>query len=286
MAPLLPLVLAAAPYFFTADHALYRAVVEPAAQVQRGVQPARELARARVELPGLVMGHAQRGGEAVAVVCPRGLARTDAAQGCPVVLVDARGAAQPLGLSGLSAEFLPGNREVLVWTDDLRLVRVARDTLATALVATGVLEPRLSADGQSFAFSRAPGLTRLAPGFVACPFVQRFGAEPRRVDGPCHAQAPFVSPSGAPLYVSTAGGTAGLVHAGRRVEARVPGRELVWLDGDRALYSAHYQTEELWLFDARLRQARPVGPGREPALVGGAVFAFDGKRVVQVEVGR
>lgn len=285
MAPLLPLVLAAAPYFFTADRALYRAEVEPSAAV-RGVQPARELSRARVELPGLVLGHSQRDGEAVAVVCPPGLTRTDAAQGCPVYLIDARGGALPLGLAGLSAELAPGNRAVLVWTDDLRLLRVSRDTLSAAPVASSVLEPRLSADGQSFAFARAPGLTRLTPGFVACPFVQRFGAEPRRVDGPCHAQAPFVSPTGAALYVSTAGGLAGLVHAGRRVEARVPGRELLWLDGDRALYSAHYEAEELWLFDARLRQARLLGPGREPALVQGAVLAFDGKRVVQVEVAR
>jgi hypothetical protein len=285
MGPLLTLVLTATPYFFTDDHALYRAVVQPVAAAQSGAQPAQELSRSRIELPGLVMGHTQRGPEAVAVVCPRTLARTDAAHGCEVFHVDARGNARALGVLGLSAELAPGNREVLVWTEDLKFIRLTLATGATLVLASEVLEPRLSADGLSFAFARAPGLTRLTPGFVACPFTQGLGGEAVRVGGPCDAQAPFVSPSGAALYVTTDGGMAALVHHGRTIAARVPGRELVWLDGDRALYSAHYEAQELWVFDARTQRARQVGLGREPAILEGSVFAFDGQRVVQVEVG-
>jgi hypothetical protein len=153
-----------------------------------------------------------------------------------------------------------------------------------------VLEPRLSADGRSFAFSRAPGLTRLTPGFVACPFVQAFGEEPRAVNGPCHAQAPFLSPTGAALYVSTSTGLASFVADGKTVTGPrfipVAGRELAWVDGERALYTAHYETQELWLFDTRTKTARHVASGREPAWVGEALLAYDGRQVVQVEVGR
>ena len=286
MGPLLSVVVAAAPYFFTADHSLHRAVVEPVAAAQSGSQRARELARTRVELPGLVMGHTQRGAEALAVVCPATLVRTDAVHGCDIFHIDARGTARPLGVRGLSAELLPGNRDALVWTEDLKLLRVSLATGASEVLASGVLEPRLFADGTGFAVARAPGLTRLTPGFVACPFTQVFGAKPTAVRGPCHAQAPFISPTGESLYVSTATDHAALVHGGRVLSAKVPGRELVWLDGDRALYSAHYDTQELWLFDARTQTARSIGVGREPTLIEGKVFAFDGERVIQVEVER
>jgi hypothetical protein len=277
MGPLLSVVVAAVPYFFTADHALHRALVEPTARV---------VASSKVELPGLVVGQTQRGGEAVAVVCPATLVRTDAVHGCDVFHVDARGAVRAIGARGLSAELLPGNREALVWTEDLRLLRVSLATGDSEVLASDVLEPRLAADGTAFSFARAPGLKRLTPGFVACAFTQVFGAEPVAVRGPCHAQAPFISPSGEALYVSTATGHAALVNNGRVLTAKVPGRELVWLDGDRALYSAHYQTQELWLFDARTQTARAIGIGREPALIDGKVFAFDGSKVVLVEVGR
>jgi hypothetical protein len=289
MPPLFAVVVAATPYFFTQDAALYRAVVEPIAAVQSGASPALERSRARVELPGAVIAFTQRAEEAVAVACAQ-LVRSDALPGCDVFHVDATGAVRALGLRGYSAELMVGNREVLVWADDLRLVRLALASGTVQTVATSVLEPRLFADGSGFSFSRAPGLKRLTPGFNACPFTQSFGDEARKLDGPCDAQAPFVSPTGTALYVSTATGMASLVSAGRRVESArflpVPGRELVWLDGERALYTAHYQTQELWLFDARTRTARRIAGGREPALIGNMVFAFDGERVVQVEVGR
>ena len=276
MGPLLSLVLTATPYFFTHDHALYRA--------EGG-------ATARLEMPGLVMGHTQRAGEAAAVVCPKNAPRTDALPGCEVFYVDRAGTVQPLGFRGYSAEIFPGNRAVAVWTDDLRLLKYELASGAVQELARGVLEPRLFPDGTGISFSRAPGLTRLTPGFNACPYVQSFGDEAKRVAGPCHAQAPFVSPGGSALYVSTESGLATMVNAGRAVLSRsgfipVPGRELVWLDADRALYTAHYETQTLWLFDARTRTARQVGVGREPAIVDGRVLAFDGARVVEVEVTR
>lgn len=292
MAPLFPFLLAAAPYFFTQGPALYRAELELSPAQGSGATPVARSTRARVELPGAVVAYAQRDGEAVAVAC-RALPPTDALPGCPVFHVDGRGAVTALPLSGYSAELLPGNAEVLVWTDALELLRHALATGATARVATSVLEPRLSADGRQVAFARASGLTRLTPGFVACPFaLELAGGEARRLPGPCHAQAPFLSPQGSALYVSTQGGLAGLVLDGRRVSGTgagdfvpVPGRELVWLDAARAVYTAHYGEPVLWLFDARDGSARPLAQGREPALLGGRLVAAQGDRVVQVEVG-
>ena len=282
LSSLLPVVLAASPYFFVDGHTLVRAEVELADAPSSGRVAVRELSRRAVKLPGLVIGHAQRDAEDVAVVCPPTLQRTDAAEACEVFFIDARGVATPLGFKALSAQLLPGpHREVLLWTAALELLKL-RDG-RTEVLARGVLEPRLAADGKAIGVAIAPGLTQLVPGFDACPFVLT-GSELRRLAGPCEAQAPFLSSSGTALWISTSGGQAHPVVDGVSLPAMpVPGRELVWLDGHRALFTARYDTDTLWVLDVKSGAAQQLGAGREPALVAGRVLAFDGRRVVQVE---
>lgn len=284
LSPLLSLALAATPYFFVEGHTLYRSEVEPSASTSSGVVAVRELSRRAVKLPGLVIAHAQRDGEDAAVVCTASLQRTDAAEPCDVFLVDQRGVARPVGFKALSAELLPrraGGRELLLWTGALELLRLREGR--PELLARGVIEPRLGADGETIGVAIAPGLSQLTPGFDACAF-QLGRAGLRRLEGPCEAQAPFISSSGTALWISTAGGQAHPVVDGQALPPMpVPGRELIWLDDRRALFTARYDTDTLWVLDVKSGAARQLGAGREPAWVEGRVLAFDGARVIQVE---
>lgn len=279
LSALVPVVLAAT-YFFVDDHVLYRSEVERTDPTSSGAVAVRELSRAAVKLPGLVMAHSQRDGAGVAVVCPASLQLTDAAEPCDAFFIDARGVAKPLGLKALSAELLPNDEGVLLWTASLDLLKV-RDGRAEVL-ARGVLEPRLGADGKTIGVAIAKGLQSLTPGFDACAFTLAEGAL-RKLEGPCEAQAPFLSPAGAALWISTDSGHAHPVVDGRPLPAMpVPGRELIWLDARTALFTARYDTDTLWVLDVKTGAARQIAAGREPAFVDGRVLAFDGRHVVEV----
>lgn len=299
MAPaLLALVLAADPtpgvFFHLEAATLWRAEVVPgAAAGQSGRVSARVLSHREVRLPGLVMGFEASGAEAVAVVCPRSLERTDAAHGCPLFHVRADGAARRLGVSGLWGA-LDGTGGVLYLADDLTL-RAREAGGPERVLARHVLEPRLSPDRRRVGLAHVPGLTRLEPGFEACAAIFDLSTgELAPEAGPCSAQAPFLGPAGARLNVSTASGLAALYSRGRQLSGRteadfvkVPGTELVWLDARRALYAARYERDELLLLDVDTGAVRALGPGHAPALVrdgSGAegLFAFDGRDVVEL----
>lgn len=297
---LLPLLLAAtAPYFAVESQTLVRHEVTLAAAVESGLSAVASDVRTTLRLPGLVMAVDQRDGVAVATVCPRTLARTDHAQGCAVFGVGADGVPHALGLDGLSAQVLPGGREALVWSESLELVRVSLDGAKRSVVARGVLEPRLSADGRSVGVAVAPGLERLEPGFVACPFVVALAnGERTPAAGACDSQAPFVSSSGHTVAVATDTGIAGLVVDGTRISGHtwddftpVPGAEWQWLDGTRAVFATHYETRELWRFEVGAGRPVKLGLGSQPAWVRTSegervLLALGPNGVVRVEVSR
>lgn len=295
------LVLVASPapgvYFHLENEVLWRAEVLPGAPSgQSGFVPARVRTHAPVRLPGAVAGFEAQGPRAVAVVCPPGLPRTDALPGCPLALVREDGSVAPLGVAGLWGVPLPDGR--LLWLGaDLVLRARPLEGGAAAVLATGVLDPHPDPDFRQVGVAHVPGLEAPTPGFDACPAavdVARGGV--RRLAGPCAAAAPFLAPGGAALHVSTASGLASLWSGGRRLSGAssadfvpVPGRELAWLDGARAVYAARYEGDALWLLDVERGVARALGPGHAPARVrdgAGAegLFAFDGRGVVEASV--
>jgi hypothetical protein len=297
--PLLALVLAADPgpgvFFHVEGATLWRAeVMVGAAEGHSGAMPARVLSHRPVRLPGLVMGLDVAGAEAIAVVCPRTLERTDAAHGCPLFHVRSDGSARRLGVQGLWGGLVDGER-LLFLRGDLTLVARPVRGGEDEVLARNVLEPRLSVDRQRVGLAHVPGLTAFEPGFDACAAVLDLATRALvREPGPCAAQAPFLGPDGASLKVSTASGIASLFSRDRRLSGHseadfvpVPGSELVWLDGRRALYSARYERDELLLLDVERGAARMVGPGHALALVrDGAgregLFAYDGRAVVEL----
>lgn len=295
----LSLVLSAAPVFTLEAQALTLREVELERGDRSGVAPVRELRRTAVRLPGLVRALSQRDGAAVVTVCPRTLQRNDFAQDCAVFAVDGHGRARDLRRPGLTAELRAGARSALVWNAALELWEVDLVTLDARRLAEHVLEPHLSADGQRVGIARAEGLTRLVSGFDACPAVLRLSdGAAAAVEGPCRAQAPFVSATGHTVYVSTEGGVAGLVVDGVRRTGHdfgdfvpVPGAQWLWLDGRFAVYAAQYEESTLWLLDAERGEVVPLGEGAQPVVVrdgakGSAVLVSRGDEVVRLEVAR
>lgn len=295
---LLSLVVSAAPVFSLEAQALVVRQVELGDGASSGVAAVRELERAPVRLPGLVRALSQRDGAAVVTVCPRTLQRNDFAQDCQVFAVDARGRAKDLHRAGLTAELRAGARAALVWNAALQLWEIDLATGRERRLADHVLEPHLSADGASVGVARAEGLTQLVGGFDACPAVLRLAdGAVRPLEGPCRAQAPFLSSGGHAVYVSTEGGVAGLVVDGVRRTGHdfadfvpVPGAQWLWLDGRFAVYAAQYETSTLWLLDAARGEVHALGEGASPVLVRdgdqAAVLATRGDEVVRLEVAR
>ncbi len=304
---LLALATSAAPatYFYAAGPTLMRAQVPLAAQVASGAVEVAPVSVAAVRLPGFLAFHHQALGEAVAVVCREEPQRTDEPKPCDVFHVDRAGRALPLKVRALSAYLLPGGRFAF-WTDGLQLRSRALLGGPETLLASSVIDPVPGADGRQFGVAFAPGATRLTLGTDACPAVvpSDLAAEPARLPGPCQVgSAPFLSPSGIRLYVSTQGGMAafwtqqGSLPAVQRTQVGVTelnasfvpvaGRELIWLSDTTALYTARYERDELWSFDVRSGRAARLHPGAGPAWVEDgagqrAVLAADGARLLQL----
>lgn len=287
-------------YFFQDGAQLYRAVVQLEAGAQSGAAMANVSRFDLVKVPGAVVGHQQQGDEDVVVACVDGALPTDVVQDCDVFQVDAQGAVRALGVKALTASLLSDGR-VLTWSSALEV------KVGSQLVARHAFEPHAN-DLGVIGIGVDPRMERFEAGMSPCPFVLR-GEALSRVEGPCEAQAPFVSASGAVAYVSWIDGVASLyvgargekvarVGVGARADSPqfvpVPGSQWQWLTDDKAVYTAHYADETLWLLDISKRAATPLGRGREPQLrcSSGACLLFavdghgDGRRIVQYEVSR
>ncbi|MBK9035147.1 MAG: hypothetical protein IPL61_28435 [Myxococcales bacterium] len=216
-----------------------------------------------------------------------------AAPRCDAVVIAPDGARAPLGRTDLLAALRLDARRLVLLTSAGEL-RVRSDD-GEQVIARDVRDPRVASDRRVLAFTQyvpggGPGA---APGTLVALDLDR-GARWLVTDDPL-ASSPFPVPGGEQvLYVSARTGLAALYLATpgqpprqltnvghRTVDAGfvpVPGRELAWLDGRRAIFTATYGgVARLWALDLELGAAIDLGPGRRPrATAGGVEVIVDG----------
>lgn len=235
----------------------------------------------------------------LAVVCqPRASAERGVHEipECQAVRIEPSGATRTLGAGGLrAAQRLAGERMLLLGRDlDLSVVEPSG---AATVVARSVFGPRVSLDGERVVYAQLPaGTTRPEPGQERSLMLYDLRSGARRVvtRDPDAAYGWLVPGTEEVLFVSGRTGVAslwlgspgapdrqltnvGMTRAQKGV-IPVPARELVWLPGTRrAVFTARYERDLLWLLDAADGQARLLGPGRLPELfTDGGVIAVDG----------
>lgn len=297
---------APATYFYADGPALMRAQLSLTEVVGSGAHEVRPLKVSQVRLSGYLVFHDQAFGQALAISCRQEPLRTDEVKACDVFHIDRAGRALPLSVRAISAYLLPNDRFAF-WTEGLELRSRALGGGPETVHARGVIDPQPSADRLRFGVAHVPALSRFEPGFDACPAVIELASqtsEPTRVPGPCQAAAPFISPDGAHLFVSTAGGMAAFWTQQRSAPAvqrtqlgvtelnssfvPVAGRELVWVTDTLALYTADYDERALWTFDVISGQHARIALGGAAAWVEDsstgrrAVVAVEGHRLLQL----
>ncbi len=236
----------------------------------------------------------------IALLCSEGAPGTDADDGqpdCDAARIGVDGALTELGRGGLIAAGRLDARRLLLLTRD-RSLRLRTEATATEIeLARDVADPRLAPDRRAVAFTQLPPGATIAPSTTGRLVVLDLDRGTRRLvtDHPLDS-SPFIRPgSDDVVFVSGRTGVASLWlarpgAAPRQLTNRgarevgpgfvpVPGRELVWLDRDTAVYTATYAgVSTLWALDVARGAAAPIGAGRWPqrAAAGDRVVAIDG----------
>ncbi|HUQ04320.1 MAG TPA: hypothetical protein VM261_17595 [Kofleriaceae bacterium] len=227
----------------------------------------------------------------VALLCAPAAAATDAeTPACDAAWVGAAGALTPWGRRDLlAAARLDGDRTVSLTRDrDLVLAVPGGEE---RVLARHVADPRVAPDRRAVVFTELRG-DDISPATTGRLVVLDLDRGTRRVvtEHPMDS-SPFLRPgTDDVLFVSARTGVASLwlardgarprqlTNVGlRTVDASfvpVPGRELAWLDGRTAVFTATYDgVSTLWALDVERGHAAPLGPGRWPQRHAGSIVA-------------
>ncbi len=207
----------------------------------------------------------------------------------------ARGALAEVAL-GVEAQLaLPAaDGALVVLATDGRLLHGRPGALSE--IARWAAEPQVSEDGRRVAYvALADGFTEPELGVPTQIVAHDLIADRREVVSTDElASTPFPVPGSSDvLYVSTRTGTASLWRASPGAAPRqltnagmerpeqgfvpVPGRQLAWIGGGEAAFTAQYEDDRVWRLDLASGEAEELGPGAWPrAEADGSIVARRG----------